>query len=119
MVEVKSANPRRAARRDIAAPRTAPNELERLRVSEFRPAGSAHKNAIDFVDGAARRTLLDAVEGQRMDLLNVLGIVHSMGASFNAAEDPTPEIHAAFALLEEEIQRVAVGLEEDSLRSAM
>ena len=119
MVMEKYISPRRATRADVATSRSAPNELERVRLSEWRPAGSAAKG-IDLADGAPPQTLLDAVEDQRMNLLNVLGIVHSMSASFvDAAVDPAPEICAAFALLEQEIQRVAVGLEERSLRNAM
>ena len=75
---------------------------------------------MDSVDAAPPQALLDAVEDQRMNVLNVLGIVHSMSASFvDVTADPAPEICAAFALLEQEIQRVSAGLEEGSLRSAM
>jgi len=43
-----------------------------------------------------------------------------MSTSFvDAAADPVPEICAAFVLLEQEIQRVVVGLEPGSLRNAM
>jgi hypothetical protein len=119
MVMEKSISPRRAPLSDVATSRSAPNEVERVRLAEWRPAGSAAKG-IDLADGAPRQTLLDAVEDQRMDLLNVLGIVHSMSASFvDADENPAPEICAAFALLEQAIQRVAAGLEEGSLRNAM
>jgi hypothetical protein len=120
MATEKSISPRRATRSNVATSRDAPNEVERMRILERRPAGSAAKGAIDLVDGAPPQALLDAVEDWRMDLLNVLGIVHTMSASFvDAAEGPSPEICAAFALLEQEIQRVAVGLEEGSLRNAM
>ena len=55
-----------------------------------------------------------------MNLLNVLGIIHGMSASFvDTAGGPAPEICAAFALLEQEIRRVAAGLEEGSLRTVM
>jgi len=114
----KSISPRPAACSNVAPSRNAPNELAALRLSELRPAGSGNE-AIDFAAGAPPQALLDAVEDQRIHLLNVLGIVHSMGASFvDAAGDPALEICAAFALLEEEIRRVAAGLEEGPLRSA-
>jgi hypothetical protein len=116
----ESISPRRATRSDVATSQNVPNEVERVRLSEYRPAGSAAKGAIDLVDGAPPQTLLDAVEDQRMNLLNVLGIVRSMSASFvDAAGDPAPEICSAFALLEQEIQRVVAGLEEGALRNAM
>ena len=110
---------RRPDHSNMASPRNAPNEVERVRLSEWRPAGSAVKG-IDLADAAPPQTLLDAVEDQRMNLLNVLGIVRSMSTSFvDAAGVSAPEICAAFALLEQEIQRVAAGLEEGSLRNAM
>ena len=105
---------------DVATPRSAPNEVQRVSIHECRPAGSAAKGAVDLADGVPPQALLDAVEDQRMNLLNVLGIVHSMSISFvDTAGDPAPEICSAFALLEQEIQRVAAGLEEGSLRTAM
>ena len=120
MVMDESISLRRATRSNAATSRNATNEVERLRISEFRPAGSAAQTAIDLADRTPSQALLDAVEDQRMNLLNVLDIIHSMSASFvDAAVDPAPEICAAFALLEQEIQRVAVGLEERSLRNAM
>ena len=120
MVMHESISLRCATRSNGAASRNATNEVERLWISEFRPARSAAKTAIDLADRTLRQALLDAVEDQRMDLLNILGIVHSMSASFvDAAAAPAPEIRAAFALLEQEIQRVAVGLEPGSLRNAM
>ena len=119
MVMEKSISPRRAPLSDVATSRSAPNEVERVRLAEWRPAGPAVER-IDLADGAPPQTLLDAVEDQRMNLLKVLGIVHSMSVSFvDADEVPAPEICAAFALLEQEIQRVAAGLEERSLRNAM
>jgi len=115
-----SVSPHPATRPNAAASCNAPNEVERLRIVECPPAGSAAKAAIDLAGGVLPQALLDAVEDRRADLLNVLGIVHSMRASFaDAAADPVPEICAAFALLEQEIQRVAVGLEASSLRNAM
>jgi hypothetical protein len=112
--------PSPATRSTIAASCVAPDEFERLRICEFEPAGFAARSAIDFVDGAPPRRLLDAVEDQRMRLLSVLAIVQGMGATFaDATGDPAPEICAAFALLEQAIQRVAAGLEQSSLRNAM
>jgi hypothetical protein len=120
MAGEKAITPHRSARSNVAASRKEPNAVERMKGSEFPPAASDSNGAVGFVYGAAPQALLDAVEDQRVNLLNVLGIVHCMSASFvDTAEDRTPEISAAFALLEEEIQRVATGLEEVSLRAAM
>jgi hypothetical protein len=113
-------SPSPTMRSNIATSCTAPNELERLRISEFEPAGSVAQTAIDFVAAAPPRRLLDAVEHQRVHLLSVLAIVQSMGATFaDAAGDPAPEVCAAFALLEQAIRGVSAGLEERSLRNAM
>jgi hypothetical protein len=115
-----SISPRLAMRPNVATSRSAPNEVERVSICECLPAECAAADAIDLADGVPPQALLDAVEDQRMNLLNVLGIVHSMSACFvETAGDPAPEICAAFALLEQEIQRVAAGLEEGSLRTAM
>jgi hypothetical protein len=55
-----------------------------------------------------------------LSILNVLDIVHCIsGGVANGDEPPAPEISAAFALLEREIQRIAAALEKTSLRSAM
>jgi hypothetical protein len=82
-----------------------------LEISKSGPAGFATNGSVGLVDGALLQTLLDAVEDQRINLVNVLGIVHSMSASFtDTAGDSAPEISAAFALLEQEIQRVVAGL---------
>ena len=109
-----------ATRANIAISCNAPSELERLRICDFRPAGSAAQSAIDFVDAAVSHRLLVAVEDQRLHLLSVLAIIQSMSAGLaDAAGDCAPEICTAFALLEQEIQRVAAGLEESSLRHAM
>ena len=119
MAAERAIGPRRPAPFDIASPRNAMNEVERMTISA-RPAGSAIIGPIRVIDGASPQTLLDAVEGQRLSLLNVLGIVHCMSDSFVAdGEDCAPEIAAAFALLEQEIQRVVTGLEEVSLRDAI
>jgi hypothetical protein len=118
MVMKKSVSPCPVALPDITTSCNAANALERLSLAEFRPAESAAKGGVDFVDDALLQALLDAVEYQRMHLLNVLGIVHSMSASFVERGDPAPEI-SAFALLEQEIQRVAAGLEEGALRNAI
>jgi hypothetical protein len=89
-------------------------------ISPCQPAGSTTHRAADLADGAPPQALLDAVEDQRLDLLNVLGIVRSMSASFvDAGEDRAPEVSAAFALLEQEIERVVAGLGAVPLRNAM
>ena len=100
-------SPPPATRSNFATSCNAPNELERLRISEFESA-------------APPQRLLAAVEDQRMHLLSVLAIVRSMGATFaDAAGDPAPEVCAAFTLLEQAIQQVSAGLEERTLRNAM
>jgi hypothetical protein len=120
MVMEGSISLRPTTRSNATTSRNAPNEVERARIHESRPAGSAAKGAVDLAHGAPPQALLDAVEDQRMHLLNVLGIVRSMSAGFvDAAGGPAPEICAAFALLEQEIQRIAVGLEASSLCNAM
>ena len=88
-----------------------------MEISKSKPAGFATNGSVGLVDGALLQTLLDAVEDQRINLVNVLGIVHSMSASFtDMAEDSAPEISAAFVLLEQEIQRVVAGLKKASIR---
>jgi hypothetical protein len=112
-------SPRRATRSNVASSRNAPNQVERG-MSECQPGGSAARGTIDLVDVAPPQALLDAVEDQRLSVLNVLDIVHTMSASFmDVTGDPAPEICAAFALLEQEIRRVSGGLEEGSIRNAM
>jgi hypothetical protein len=88
-----------------------------LKISKCRPAGSATNGSVGLVDDAPPQTLLDAVEDQRINLVNVLGTAHSMSAGFtDAVEESAPEICAAFDLLEQEIQRVVAGLKKASLR---
>jgi hypothetical protein len=106
---------RSALHSNVIAHRDASNEVERLKICQ--PAGSATNGSFGLLDGAPLQTLLDAVEVQRRNLVNVLGIVHSMSASFtDTAGDSAPEISAAFALLEQEIERVVVALKKASLR---
>jgi hypothetical protein len=104
--------PHRSPYSDLTSYRDALNEVERSKIFKFQPADGS----IGLVDGAPLQTLLDAVEDQRINLLNVLGIVHAMSASFtDAAENSAPEISAAFDLLEQEIQRVVAGLKQTLL----
>ena len=99
----------------VTSARGATNEVERLKISKRRPA--ATDGSVGSADGAPLQTLLDAVEVQRINLENVLGIVHSMSASFtDTAGDSAPEVSAAFALLEQEIRRVVAGLKKASIR---
>jgi hypothetical protein len=69
---------------------------------------------------SAELALFKTIDAQRLSLLNVLDIVHciSVGVT-NGGEPPAPEIASAFELLECEIQRIAVALENTSLDSAM
>jgi hypothetical protein len=113
----KATGSRSALHSNVIAHRDASNEVERLKISQCQPAGSATNGSFSLLDGAPLQTLLDAVEVQRRNLVNVLGIVHSMSASFtDTAGDSAPEISAAFALLEQEIERVVVALKKASLR---
>jgi hypothetical protein len=115
----KATGPRSALHSNVTAHRDASNEVEHLKISKCQPAASATNGSVGLVDGAALQTLLDAVEDQRINLVNVLGIVHSMSASFtDATEDSAPEISAAFVLLEQEIQRVVAGLKKASLHDS-
>ena len=89
-------------------------------ISAHQPVGPATNGSFCLAYAAPPQALLDAVEDQRVNLLNVLGIVHCMSDTLgDAGEDRAPEISAAFALLEQEIQRVITGLEAVSLRDAM
>jgi hypothetical protein len=64
--------------------------------------------------------LCDAIEEQCVCLLNVLDVVHCMSIGIvTQAEDPAPEICAAFGLLEGEIHRIVEGLKEIALRAQM
>jgi hypothetical protein len=120
MAVKKAIGPHRSTHSTVASLRKAANEVERMKISQCRPVGSASNAIAALADGAPPQALLDAVEDQRVSLLNVLDIVHCMSASFvDAAGDIAPEISAAFALLEQEIQRVVAGLEEVSLRDGL
>jgi hypothetical protein len=107
----KIAGPHRAPHPNLTSSGDKPNEIERLKISKAQPAGPTTHGALGSADGAMLQTVLDAVEDQRINLFNVLGIVHGMNASFtDATEEYAPEIAAAFDLLEQEIQRVVAGL---------
>jgi len=114
MVIEKVVGPHRSPHPNPTSSRGAPNEIERLKVAKSQPAGPGTNGSLSLGDGAVLQTLLDAVEDQRINLVNVLGIVHSMSA--DAAEDSAPEISEALDLLEQEIQRVVAGLKQASLR---
>jgi hypothetical protein len=78
------------------------------------------KDAIDFDAPVPRQHLSEAIEEQRLSLLNVLGIVRCIGKGVADGEkDPAPEIATAFELLGCEIQRIATALEKLSLRSSI
>jgi hypothetical protein len=113
----KVTGPHRSPHPNPTSSRDAPNEIERLKISKSQPAGPITDGSVGVVDGAPLQTLSDAVDDQRIKLVNVLGIVHSMSAFFtNTTEDSAPEFSAAFDLLEQEIQRIVAGLKEASLR---
>jgi hypothetical protein len=117
MATEKVARPYRSPHPSLTSSRDAPNEVEGLKIAKCHPAESATNDSVGSVDGAPLQTLLDAVDDQRIKLVNVLGIVHSMSAFFtDTAEDSAPEISAAFDLLEQELRRVVAGLKKASLR---
>jgi hypothetical protein len=94
-----------------------PHSKVRPSRNEFISAGRV-KGAMDFVAPAPRQRLSDAIEEQRLSLLNVLAIVRCIGMGVAAGDkDPAPEIATAFELLGCEIQRIAAALERISLRS--
>jgi hypothetical protein len=108
--------PHRSPDSSLTSSRNAPNEVERLTISSCQPAGPTTNGHVAWVDGAPLQALLAAVDDQRLKLVNVLGIVHSMSTFFtDTAEDSAPEISAAFNLLEREIRRVVAGLKKASL----
>jgi hypothetical protein len=110
--------PRRSPHSKITSSRDAANEVESSKITKFDPADSATDGPVGLVDSESLKTLLDAVEDQRVNLVNVIGIVRSMSASFtDTVGDSAPEISVAFELLEQEIQRVVAGLKKASLRA--
>ncbi len=119
MSNEKAPSTQRAPRSKATSSRDAANGVERLKISRIQPSMTATISDIGPVHATPRQRLLDAVEEQRVKLLNVLRIVHYMSASFGgAAETPAPEVAAAFALLEQEIRRVIARLRPESLLSA-
>jgi hypothetical protein len=110
---MESANPpHRSLYQNITSSGDAPNEVERLKISKFRRADGRG----GLLDRTPLQTLLEAVDYQRMNVVNVLAIVQSMSASFtDSTGNPAPEISAAFDLLEKEIQRIVAGLENAAI----
>jgi hypothetical protein len=64
--------------------------------------------------------IFEAVEAERMRLLNVIGVVQCMQIAAGA-DDPPPELEGAVALVEEHLQTIAERLDrlvlERSLRA--
>ena len=58
---------------NIASPRNAPNEVERVNISARQPVASAMNGSACLAYAAPPQALLVAVERQRVNLLNVLG----------------------------------------------
>jgi hypothetical protein len=86
--------------------------------AEFKPSVSFVSASMGSLDNVPTKSVFDAINDQRLSLLNVLDIVHCIGVGVTSADaNPAPEISAAFELLEREIQRVAAALEKLSLRS--
>jgi hypothetical protein len=91
----------------------------RVMCAEFATSGAAVTGTLEFVAPGPRQRLSDAINEQRLSLLNVLAIVHCIGMGVADGEkNPAPEIATAFELLGCEIQRIATTLEKISLRSA-
>jgi hypothetical protein len=115
----ETASTRRSVHSHVPLLRNAVCVTGLVKSAEFAPSGSRVNGALDFVDNAPTRPLFEAIGEQRLSVLNVLGIVRCIGFSVTSADqNPAPEISAAFALLECEIQRIATALEKISLRSA-
>ncbi len=92
----------------------------RVKYAEFATSAAAVNGAMDLVAPAPKQPLSEAIEEQRLSVLNVLGIVRCIGMGVaNGEKEPAPEISMAFELLECEIQRIATAMEKISLRSAM
>ena len=92
----------------------------RVKYAEFATSAAAVNGAMDLVAPAPKQPLSEAIEEQRLSVLNVLGIVRCIGMGVaNDDKEPAPEISMAFELLECEIQRIATAMEKISLRSAM
>jgi hypothetical protein len=103
--------------------RLSPNEViaaGRVKCAEFATSAAAVPHAMDFVALGSIQGLSEAIEEQRLSILNVLGIVRCIGTGVaNIENNLAPEIATAFELLECEIQRIATALQKISLRSAM
>jgi hypothetical protein len=85
----------------------------RVKRAEFATSAAAVGGAMNFVAPAPKRPLSEALEEQRLSLLNVVGIVHCIGMGVASGEtDPAPEFALAFELLECEIQRIATALQK-------
>jgi hypothetical protein len=93
---------------------------KRVKYAEFATSAATVNGAMDFVAPAPKQPLSEAIEEQRLSVLNVLSIVRCIGMGVaNGEKEPAPEMSMAFELLECEIQRIATAMEKISLRSAM
>ncbi len=59
-----------------------------------------------------------AVEDQRQKLLNVLGVAQCVKVAVGSNTSELPDLDAALALVEEQLQSVVTGLERLSLQRA-
>jgi hypothetical protein len=90
-----------------------------VKCAEFATSAAAVNRATGFVAPAPQQRFSEAIEQQRLSLLNVLGIVRCIGMGVaNGEKDPAPEIATAFELLGCEIQRIATALQKISPRAA-
>src|ERR1700719_4063484 len=85
----------------------------RVKYAEFATSAAAVNGAMDLVAPAPKQPLSEAIEEQRLSVLNVLGIVRCIGMGVASGDkEPAPEISMAFELLECEIQRIATAMEK-------
>jgi hypothetical protein len=100
--------------------RNTADEVVWAKIAAHEPAKPVRNNTVASVHEATPQALCDAIEDQRVCLLNVLGAVHCMSIGIvTQTEHPAPEFSAAFDLLEGEIRRVVEGLKEIALRGEM
>ena len=91
-----------------------------MTVDETTATRRSVHSIVPLLRNAPTQPLFEAIEDQHLSLLNVLDIVHCIGVGVaDGDERPTPEIAAAFELLEREIQRIAAALQKISLRGAI
>jgi hypothetical protein len=116
----KSRTERSATRPKATLSRNKGDGAVRAKIAARGRARPVRNNTIVSVDEAPPQALCDAIEDQRVCLLNVLGAVHCMSIGLaTQTKHAAPELSAAFDLVEREIHRVVGGLKEIALRGEM